>query len=756
MADSVAVQKLLMDGKAEARQKGTQEVSMMVSKLFRDIPPPESYTRTLQQIDVVNRQLLQNVSANARRGGLATLRAIVGVVPMSDEHGAGVTKTLCDVAFPLVRDQDPSIRVNALELCHQVVHKFRGQVFQVAFTDLFRAMLAAVADKDRKVVTAAKELSSTVRQIVTDTRVSDFPIDKFVDFLNFAFETTDAFVVNWVLDWHKHVNMLPTVGLVRFLSRYLRSIFKLLELADSAHSAEETLVQALEDVKVNADSLQLVDLMKIALDFTCVVHRLTRRVALEWVHTLLHVGHDRMLPLTHQIANAVVDQQNSKNEPTVKSIATRINRDLQELITARVLSTPGTSVPSTPKKNPSGNSLQQIPSPGSGAPSLAGSPPTAQDADDPLVLKTATPPPGLANGAAAGSSVSSPPEDPMANVRAIEASALVSRMVAHLRSEEASHLAALQWIVLLHKTFPAAVQERFDYIFDSILDTFANPSPQVLKQSIATLSTIAGETRFGHFIQLLLVKMEKNASVLLPKASVILKHLQLWYQGDKNEKCESVFLQVAQTLPSREDKRFVCKVVITMNTMLLTSPEMRSLRDLLKAGIGNRRANAAFRGLYDCWCHDSIATLSLCLLTRAYDLAHSLVVSIGNAEMAPHTLVQLDRLVQLLETPVFAFARIALLTPRRNRALVRTLFGLQMILPQTSDQYNRLHKRLRTVSSVVPLEEPDEVSVGGDSDAAVRMPRAECEALEKVHVRVQEELLAYEEAIMSAGHFVAM
>jgi vacuole morphology and inheritance protein 14 len=58
--------------------------------------------------------------------------------------------------------------------------------------------------------------------------------------------------------------------------------------------------------------------------------------------------------------------------------------------------------------------------------------------------------------------------------------------------------------------------------------------------------------------------------------------------------------------------------------------------------------------------------------------------------------VQLDRLVQLIEAPVFAQMRLQLLEPERHPALVKALYGLLMLLPQ-SGAYQTLHQRLSAV-----------------------------------------------------------
>jgi vacuole morphology and inheritance protein 14 len=75
-----------------------------------------------------------------------------------------------------------------------------------------------------------------------------------------------------------------------------------------------------------------------------------------------------------------------------------------------------------------------------------------------------------------------------------------------------------------------------------------------------------------------------------------------------------------------------------------------------------------FVTLFRSWCHNAVATFSLCLLAQAYEQAYNLLqilygfsqnfkslTNIGSAEleMTVNMLIQIDKLVQLLESPVF-------------------------------------------------------------------------------------------------------
>lgn len=83
---------------------------------------------------------------------------------------------------------------------------------------------------------------------------------------------------------------------------------------------------------------------------------------------------------------------------------------------------------------------------------------------------------------------------------------------------------------------------------------------------------------------------------------------------------------------------------------------------------------ALFVTLYRSWCHNAVAVFSLCLLAQAYEHASNLLAILqvfflltlawtsltlllsADLEMTVQILVQIDKLVQLIESPVFTCA----------------------------------------------------------------------------------------------------
>ena len=175
----------------------------------------------------------------------------------------------------------------------------------------------------------------------------------------------------------------------------------------------------------------------------------------------------------------------------------------------------------------------------------------------------------------------------------------------------------------------------------------------------------------------------------------------------------------------------------TFNLILLTAVELRGLRSLLERcfnhnadvgdssggadGVAKRQFEPAdtesydvFKILYVTWCHNAVAALSLCLLAQvffcrvtcachylsrgvrawrfgplicsfcstapaveqAYHLSVLLIPKFCRISITLDVLMQLDRLVLLVESPIFLRQRLQLMDPHvpKHQLLIKTLY----------------------------------------------------------------------------------
>eukprot|EP00457_Paulinella_chromatophora_P014154 gb/GEZN01014540.1/.p1 GENE.gb/GEZN01014540.1/~~gb/GEZN01014540.1/.p1 ORF type:complete len:285 (-),score=52.91 gb/GEZN01014540.1/:24-878(-) len=164
---------------------------------------------------------------------------------------------------------------------------------------------------------------------------------------------------------------------------------------------------------------------------------------------------------------------------------------------------------------------------------------------------------------------------------------------------------------------------------------------------------------------------------------------------------ESIYRAFALTLRTQEPN-FASLMVQTLNLILLTAPELFLLRNSVKTSLNTPAGKDLFECLYRTWCHNPVATFSLCLFAQAYELGTALVYQVADLDMTVGLLMQLEKLVQLVESPIFLHLRLQLLEPHRYPFLLKGLYGMLMLLPQ-SPAFSSLRTRLSSVAHLSQL-----------------------------------------------------
>ncbi|MBA0815295.1 hypothetical protein Gohar_021056, partial [Gossypium harknessii] len=154
---------------------------------------------------------------------------------------------------------------------------------------------------------------------------------------------------------------------------------------------------------------------------------------------------------------------------------------------------------------------------------------------------------------------------------------------------------------------------------------------------------------------------------------------------------ERVYRELSSILEGEADLEFACIMVQALNLILLTSSELSEIRKLLKQSLANAAGKDLFVALYASWSHSPMAIM--------YPHASAVIQSLVEEDINVKFLVQLDKLIRLLETPIFAYLRLQLLEPGRYVYLLKALYGLLMLLPQQSAAFKILQTRLKTVPS---------------------------------------------------------
>ncbi|EGV66344.1 ARM repeat-containing protein [Yamadazyma tenuis ATCC 10573] len=307
-------------------------------------------------------------------------------------------------------------------------------------------------------------------------------------------------------------------------------------------------------------------------------------------------------------------------------------------------------------------------------------------------------------------------------------------------TNELARVTSLDWLIFLYSREPASFVdvEGDGTTFDltALLQSATDSSNEVISKVLQLLSKISETNQdfFKDFMVKLILFFEKevqdinldspnsrtrvagSSTLTRSKVEFIIRKLCVTLDSEK------IFKTISEVLTSLEDvnHEFLNMIVVTLNNILLTTPELTKFRKKLKnLDVYKLEDWTLFSTLFQSWSHNSASALSICLLTANYDLAFLIIKSIAESEVTYQLLTQLDILVQLLESPIFLKLRLQLLEPEKNPYLYKTLYGLLMILPQSST-YTTLHNRLSSVSAVNHLNAS--LLAGGTTSTPISTP----------------------------------
>ncbi|SCZ91804.1 BZ3500_MvSof-1268-A1-R1_Chr5-3g08147 [Microbotryum saponariae] len=335
-----------------------------------------------------------------------------------------------------------------------------------------------------------------------------------------------------------------------------------------------------------------------------------------------------------------------------------------------------------------------------------------------------------------------------------------------LNEHEETRVAALEWLIMLHQKAPRRILAIDDPAGESsripsrirthpaystgssesglsialLLKMLSDASERVLRmdlQLLAQISASAADEYFPTFMMSLLELFSTDRKLLETRGSLIIRQLCA------SLNTERIYRTFAEILEKDEDLEFASIMVQNLNLIMITSPELAEFRKRLKS-LDTKDGQSLFVALYRSWSHNAVATFSLCLLAQTYEQACALlqilwvqqIGRLGNTmqltlpDPIPHSaeleitvsmLIQIDKLVQLLESPVFTSLRLQLLEPDRYPYLLKAMYGLLMLLPQSS-AFATLRNRLSAVSTLgflqtVPNMNPSNTSSSSSSSA---------------------------------------
>uniref|UniRef100_A0AAV1US65 Vacuolar protein 14 C-terminal Fig4-binding domain-containing protein n=1 Tax=Peronospora matthiolae TaxID=2874970 RepID=A0AAV1US65_9STRA len=289
----------------------------------------------------------------------------------------------------------------------------------------------------------------------------------------------------------------------------------------------------------------------------------------------------------------------------------------------------------------------------------------------------------------------------------VELLPLMQKLTLELSSDHVpTRMAALRWISMLLEKYPNQLSAHIGQLLPALLRTLSDISDSVVLLDLEVLARISlNKFEFEKVLNAILLLFAQDRRLLEVRGSMIVRKLCVLLDS------KSIYLIFAKVLGteavylnSQADSEFAAVMVQTLNLILLTANELEHLRDVLRRSFQPRASEddvKVFTALFRSWCHNPIAAFSLCLLAQSYTLSAALISKFADIDASVGFLMQIDKLVQLLESPIFIHMRLQLLEIQEDyhTNLVKSLYGLLMLLPQSA-AFRVLRDRLASVTSM--------------------------------------------------------
>eukprot|EP00940_MAST-03C_sp_MAST-3C-sp2_P002228 g2228.t1 len=641
------VQRMLGDRSYERRKTA----ALTVESTIKTLEAQDRAGEVRKLINLLGDNFTRSSSANNRKGGLIGLAA-AAIGLMKD-----IYKYLPLLLPPVIQcfsDPESRVRYYACEALFNIAKVARQKILE-SFNEIFNGLCELYSDVDPDVKNGAQLLDRLVKEIVTES--DSFNIEKFIPLLHKKLKTRNPYIRSLLVGWITVLDSVPFINMLDYLPHFLEGLFNMLsddirEIRQQADHALNDFMQEIKDSNKIA-SLQLSEIVDILVRQSGADQvRFNRLTAIQWIEELVLLGRERLKSLYAKLLDAIL-RLLADEEGEIRSVAKDADVNLRKLV--------------------------QV---------------TEGKLDFSPLLRTLK--------------------------------------VELVNKDETTRIASLAWISMLLERDAAQVlatmRELFPILVDNLLCDVADP---VVMGDLDVLARIAcDEDQFNEVLTNVIRLFRVNRDLLESRGTMIIRNLCLQLDSKK------IFMTLARILLKEKDLSFASVMIQTLNRILLTSDELLELRRLLqtsfvaaadaasaattssksyrirfgtsstssqKSGTSAQSGDAfaVFKTLYASWCHNAVSTFSLCLLAQAYSLSAALVGKFGDTDVTLGFLMQIDRLVQLLESPIFVRLRLQLLEPDRpyHGDLMKSLFGILMLLPQSA-AFKTLRERLTSISSL--------------------------------------------------------
>lgn len=690
--------------------------ALEIEKLVREFVAQNNSTQIRHVIQILASEFALSQHPHSRKGGLIGLAACS--IALGKDSGLYL-KELIEPVLTCFNDSDSRLRYYACEALYNIVKVARGAVLP-HFNLLFDGLSKLAADPDPNVKSGSELLDRLLKDIVTES--NKFDLVAFVPLLRERIYSNNQYARHFIISWIHVLESVPDINLIDYLPEILDGLFQILgdNSKEIRKTCEVVLGEFLKEIKKTPSSVKFAEMANILVihcqvaDETKITNDLIQLTAMTWMREFIQLAGRVMLPYSSGILTAVLPCVSyDDRKKNTKEAASACNHSLMKLVTAEddededrgEGTPPETDVPS--KTEADGNDMLNASQESIGLSNISFFTPAS--AERPQV--------------------------------SLDLDSIVQVLDRHLHDSSTgmmTRIAVLKWVYHLYIKTPRKMFRHTDSLFPMLLKTLSDESDEVILKDLEVLAEIAsspaGQTDqtgtcdssdgkvdlkvpasvkqsqqanagskagdsspstpsmnsyFYKFMINLLKRFSQERKLLDNRGAFIIRQLCLLLHA------ENIFHSMADILLKEEDLKFASTMVQTLNTILLTSAELFQLRNQLK-DLRTQESCTLFCCLYRSWCHNPVATVSLCFLTQNYKHAYDLIQKFGDLEVTVDFLMEVDKLVQLIESPIFTYLRLQLLDVENNPYLIKALYGLLMLLPQ-SQAFQLLSHRLQCV-----------------------------------------------------------
>lgn len=288
--------------------------------------------------------------------------------------------------------------------------------------------------------------------------------------------------------------------------------------------------------------------------------------SLKWIVEFLDICPEEVLPFTPKILAHLLPAMASGVE-SIRLAAGRVNNALMDYVVS-LSDEPELLLTQQSSRVPLSDRQEGGPS---GRVSLA----SARDLDTP------SPQPNVKGASTAENTPRGPTPAPSNHPQADldYAAAVNSLTLLFLNDHEATRVAALTWLIMLHRKAPRKVLAFNDGTFPALLKTLSDPAEAVVTKDLQLLSQISRNSEddyFTNFMVSLLQLFSTDRRLLETRGNLIIRQLCVSLSAER------IYRTLADCIEKEEDVEFASIMVQNLNNNLITAPELAELRKRLR------------------------------------------------------------------------------------------------------------------------------------------------------------------------------